>query len=122
MFIKLVLLLWGAFHKVVYPAQVDSLWHSPPNVQIQNHYLLHLMLVESGWGIVKVQDSSRRLDDISATLCTAEAVVPGQSEVLVAVAAIRQLKHLTRNHRLLLGHTGGKGMVLKMYQFASYEQ
>lgn len=71
------------------------------------------MLVKSGRGIVEVQDSSRCLDDISATLQAAKAVVPGQTEVLVAVAAVRKLKHLTRNHRLLLGHTGEEGMVLK---------
>lgn len=104
----------GAFHKVVYPAQVDSPWRLPPNIHIQCHYLLHLMLVESGRGVVEVQDGSRCLDDISAALRSAKAVVPGQTEVLVAVAAIRQLKHLTGNHLLLLGHTGEEGMVLKM--------
>lgn len=80
------------------------------------------MVVKSGRGVVEVQDSSRRLDDISAGLCTAEAVVPGQTKVMVAVAAIRQLKHLTGNDRLLLGHTGEEGMILKIDQFVSYEQ
>lgn len=67
------------------------------------------MLAESGRSVVEVQDGGRRLDDVPTALRTAEAVVPGQTEVLVAAAAIRQLKHLTGNHRLLLGHTGGRG-------------
>lgn len=68
---------------------------------------MHLVLAEGGRGIVEVKDSGGRLDDVPAALCTAEAVVSGQTEVLVAAAAVGQLKHLTGNHCLLLGHTGG---------------
>lgn len=76
-------------------------------------YLLQLMLAESGRGIVEVQDGSRRLDDVPGGVRTAEAVIPRQTEVLVASAAIRQLKHLTGNHRLLLGHTEEEGVATK---------
>ncbi len=62
------------------------------------------MLAEGGRGIVEVQDGSGRLDDVPAGLCIAEAIVSGQTEVLVAAAAVRELKHLTGNHSLLLGH------------------
>lgn len=68
---------------------------------------MQLVLAEGGWGVVEVQDGGRRLNDVPAALRTAEAVVSGQTEVLVAAAAVRQLKHLTRNHCLLLGHTVG---------------
>lgn len=71
------------------------------------------MLAESGWTVVEVQDGGRRLDDVPTALRTAEAVVPGQTEVPVAAAAVRQLKHLTGNHRLLLGHTGEEVVVIK---------
>lgn len=71
------------------------------------------MLAESGWSVVEVQDGGRRLDDVPTALRTAEAVVPGQTEVPVAAAAVRQLKHLTGNHRLLLGHTGEEVVVIK---------
>lgn len=70
-------------------------------------YLVQLVLAERGRGVVEVQDGGGRLDDVPAALCAAEAVVSGQTEVLVAAAAIRKLKHLTRNHCLLLGHTAG---------------
>lgn len=69
---------------------------------------MQLVLAESGRGIVKVQDGGRRLDDVPAALRAAEAVVSGQTEVLVAAAAVGKLKHLTGNHRLLFGHTGRK--------------
>ena len=45
------------------------------------------------------------MDDVPAALSAAEAVVPGQTEVVVAAAAVRKLEHLTGNHRLLLGYT-----------------
>lgn len=66
------------------------------------------MLAEGGGGIVEVQHSSWRLDDVPVAVCAAEAVVSGQAEVLIAAAAISQLKHLTGNHCLLLGNTEGK--------------
>lgn len=72
-------------------------------------HLLQLVLAEGGWGVVEVQDGGGRLDDVPAAVRAAEAVVSGQAEVLVAAAAVGQLKHLTGNHRLLLGHTGRKG-------------
>lgn len=65
------------------------------------------MLAESGRGVVEMQHGSRRLDDVPVALRAAEAVVSGQTEVLVAAAAVWQLKHLAGNHRLLLGHAGG---------------
>lgn len=71
-------------------------------------YLVQLVLAERGRGVVEVQDGGGRLDDVPAALCAAEAVVSGQTEVLVAAASIRKLKHLTRNHCLLLGHTVGR--------------
>lgn len=55
-----------------------------------------------------MQDGGGRLDDVPAALCVAEAVVPGQTEVLVTAAAVGQLEHLTGNHRLLLGHADGE--------------
>lgn len=63
------------------------------------------MLAQGGRGVVEVQDGSWWLDDVPAALCAAEAVVPGQTEIMVAAAAVRKLKHLTGNHRLLPGHT-----------------
>lgn len=63
------------------------------------------MLAEGGRGVVEVQDGGGRLDDVPAALWAAEAIVSGQTEVLVAAAAVGQLEHLTGNHRLLLGHT-----------------
>lgn len=65
---------------------------------------MQLVLAEGGRGVVEVQHGGGRLDDVPAALCAAEAVVSGQTEVLVAAAAVLQLKHLTGNHRLLLGH------------------
>lgn len=67
--------------------------------------LVQLVLAEGGRGVVEVQDGGGRLDDVPAALRAAETVISGQTEVLVAAAAVRQLKHLTGNHRLLLGHT-----------------
>lgn len=75
-----------------------------PLMQVWPH-LVQLVFGEGGRGVVEVQHGGRRLDDVPATLWAAEAVVSGQIEVLIAAAAIRQLKHLTGNHRLLLGHT-----------------
>lgn len=66
-----------------------------------------------------MQHGSRRLDDVPVALCAAEAVVSGQTEVLVAAAAVWQLKHLAGNHCLLLGHAGG---VNEKGQFNSHEQ
>lgn len=66
-----------------------------------------------------MQHGGRRLDDVPAALCAAEAVVSGQTEVLVAAAAVWQLKHLAGNHCLLLGHAGG---VNEKDQFNSHEQ
>lgn len=68
---------------------------------------MQLLLVQGWRRVVEVQDGGRRLDDVPAALGVAEAVVSGQAEVLVAAAAIGQLKHLTGNHRLLLGDTEG---------------
>lgn len=68
---------------------------------------MQLVLAQGGRRVVEVQDGGGRLDDVPAALCVAEAVVPGQAEVLVAAAAVGQLKHLTWNHSLLLGHTEG---------------
>lgn len=71
---------------------------------------MQLVLAEGGGGVVEVQDGGRRLNDVPAALRTAEAVVSGQTEVLVAAAAVGQLEHLTRNHRLLLGDAAtGRG-------------
>jgi len=71
---------------------------------------VQLVLAQGGRGVVEVQDGGGRLDDVPRALRTAEAIVPAQTEVLVAAAAVRQLEHLTGDHRLLLGHTGrGKG-------------
>lgn len=67
--------------------------------------LAQLVLAEGGRGVVEVQDGGGRLDDVPAALCAGEAVVSGQTEVLVAAAAVGQLKNLTGNDRLLLGHT-----------------
>lgn len=48
-----------------------------------------------------------RLDYVLGGLSsTAEAVVPGHGEVLVAAASIVQLKHLTGDDCMLLGDTG----------------
>lgn len=66
--------------------------------------LVQLVLAEGGRGVVEVQDGGGRLDDVPAALRAAEAVVSGQTEVLVAAAAVGQLEHLAGNHRLLLGH------------------
>lgn len=68
---------------------------------------MQLVLAEGGWRVVEVQDGGGRLDDVPAALCIAEAVVSGQAKVLVAAAAVGQFKHLTGNHRLLLGHAEG---------------
>lgn len=68
---------------------------------------MQLVLAERGRGVVEVQNGGGRLDDVPAALRAAEAVVSGQTEVLVAAAAIGELKHLTRNHGLLLRHTAG---------------
>lgn len=68
---------------------------------------MQLLLAECRRGVVEVQDGGGRLDDVPAALRAAEAVVSGQTEVLVAAAAVRKLKHLTGNHCLLLGHTEG---------------
>lgn len=67
------------------------------------------MLAEGGWSVVEVQHSGGWLDDVPTAVCAAEAVISGQTEVLVAAAAISQFKHLTGNHCLLLGHTGEEG-------------
>lgn len=67
--------------------------------------LVQLVLAEGGRSVVEVQDDGGRLDDVLAALRAAEAVVSGQTEVLVAAAAVWELEHLTGNHRLLLGHT-----------------
>lgn len=56
-----------------------------------------------------MQHSGGRLDDVLGRLAhAAEAVVPGHGEVLVAAAAVLQLKHLTGDDRVLLGDTGGR--------------
>lgn len=56
-----------------------------------------------------MEDGGRRLDDVLGGLsCAAEAIVPGHGEVLVAAAAVLQLKHLTGYHRVLFGHTAHK--------------
>lgn len=68
---------------------------------------MQLRLAQGGRGVVEVQHGGGRLDDVAAGLQAAEAVVPGQAEVLVAAAAVGQLKHLAGNHRLLLGHAAG---------------
>ena len=66
---------------------------------------MQLVLTEGGRGIVEVQDGCGRLNDVPAAVCATEAIVSGQAEVLVAAAAaVGQLKHLTGNHHLLLGH------------------
>lgn len=69
-------------------------------------YVEQLLLGEGRRGVVEVQDGGRRLDDVSVAVSAAEAVVSGQAEVLVAAAAVSQLKHLAGNHRLLPGYTG----------------
>lgn len=67
-------------------------------------YFEQLVLSESGRAVVEVQHGGGRLDDVPAAVRAAEAVVSGQTEILIAAAAVGQLKHLAGNHSLLLGH------------------
>lgn len=56
-----------------------------------------------------MQHTGGWLDDVLGGLALAgEAVVPGHGKVLIAAAAVLQLKHLTGDDRVLLGHTGGR--------------
>lgn len=50
--------------------------------------LEQLVLAESGRGIIEVQHGGGRLDDVPVAVSAAEAVVSGQTEVLVAAAAV----------------------------------
>lgn len=57
-----------------------------------------------------MQHCRRRLDDVFGGLSgAAEAVVSGHGKVLVAAAAVLQLKHLARDDGVLLGHAAHKG-------------
>lgn len=67
-------------------------------------YFEQLVLGESGRAVVEVQHGGRRLDDVPAAVRAAEVIVSGQTEVLIAAAAVGQLKHLAGNHSLLFGH------------------
>lgn len=54
-----------------------------------------------------MQHTGGWLDDVLGGLALAgEAVVPGHGKVLIAAAAVLQLKHLAGDDRMLLGHTG----------------
>lgn len=56
-----------------------------------------------------MQHCRGRLDDVFGGLSgTAEAVVSGHGKVLVAAAAVLQLKHLAGDDGVLLGHTAHK--------------
>lgn len=70
-------------------------------------HLEQLVLAEGGRGVVEVQHGGRWLDDVPAAVGAAESIVSGQTEVLVAAAAVGQLKDLTGNDGLLLGHAVG---------------
>ena len=56
-----------------------------------------------------MQHTGGRLDDVLGRLAdTGEAVVARHGKVLVAAAAVLQLKHLAGDDRVLLGHTASR--------------
>lgn len=73
--------------------------------QTEEPYPQQLFLRYTRRDVVVVQHRRWRLDDVFGGLPgAAEAVVPGHGEVLIAAAAVLQLKHLTGDHGVLLGH------------------
>lgn len=67
---------------------------------------MQLLLTKGGRGIVKMQDSAGRLDDVIVSTLITKAIVSTQTKVLVASAAIIKREHLSGNDHLLFGPTG----------------